>query len=90
MFGFGQDQSHYFLFFWNWCGVIFLLGGIGHGLVTNKFSETRKVEGHGVVAMDGFDIMGGVAVVVVTAVLGIRVADTWGSTRGFSMNFTLN
>ena len=64
-----------------------MLGGIGYDdLVTNKFAEAGKVEGHGVVALNRLDIMGRVVVVVVTTVVGIRVADTQGSTRGFSIN----
>ena len=56
-----------------------MLGGIDQDLVTNRFAEAGKVEGHGVVALGGLDIIGGVA----DAVVGIRVADTLGSTKGF-------
>ena len=73
-FGFGQVQSHYFLLFWNWSGVIFSVRGI--------------LSWSGVVAHDGLDIMGRVVVVVVTGVEGIMVVDTWRSTRGFSINLT--
>ena len=55
----------------------------------NKFPEAEKVEGHGVIALTTLDIVGRVVVVVVTAVVGIRVTDALGSTRGFSINLTL-
>ena len=70
-------------------GLSLLVGGIGHDPVTNKLDVVGKVEDHGVVALKGLDIMGGVVVVVVIAVVSISVADTWGSTRGFSINLTL-
>ena len=54
-------------------GLSSLLGDIGHDLVTNKFTEEEKVEGHRVVAVDGLDR---VVVVVVTTVVGIKVTDT--------------
>ena len=57
-----------------------LSGGIGHDLVTNMFAVAGKVEGHGVITLVHLDILDGVA----DAVVGIRVADTLGSTRGFS------
>ena len=64
-------------------GVTSLLWDLGHDLETNKFTEVETVEGHGVIALTGLDIVGRVAVVVVTVVLGFRVTDTLGSTRGF-------
>ena len=64
-------------------GVSSLLWGFGHDLQTNKFADVDKVEGHGVIALTGLDIIGGVAVVVVTVVVGIRVTNAVGSTRGF-------
>ena len=72
-------------------GVSSLLWSLGHNLETNKFAELEEgVEGHGVIALTGLDIVGGVAVVVVTAVVGIKVADALGSTRVFfSINLTL-
>ena len=85
------DRSSPIIFFSSGTGMGLssLLGGTGHDLVTNKCAEAGKVEGHGVVTLDRLDIMGGVMVVVVTTVVGIRVADTQGSTRGFSINCTL-
>ena len=66
-------------------GLFSLLGGIGHDLVTNRFAEAGKVVGHRVIALVRLDIMGRVA----DAVMGIRVADTQGSTKGFSTILTL-
>ena len=34
------------------------VAGIGHDLVTNKLAAAGKVEGQGVVALEGLDIMG--------------------------------
>ena len=70
-------------------GLSSLVEGISHDLVTNKFAVAGKVEGHGVVALEGLDIVGRVVVAVVIAVVSISVTNTWGSTRGFSINLTL-
>ena len=64
-------------------GLSSLLWGFGHDLEMNKFTEADEVEGHGVIALTGLDIVGEVVIVVVTAVVGIRVTDALGSTRGF-------
>ena len=61
-------------------GPFSLVGGIGHDLVTNRFAVAGTVEGHGVVDLVGLVIIGR----VVDALVGIRVAVTLGSTRGFS------
>ena len=66
-------------------GVSSLLWGFGHDLEMNKFTEVDEAEGHGVIALTGLDILDGLAVVVVTAVVGIRVTNTLGSTRGFQL-----
>ena len=73
--GFGRSDSTIFCF--ASAGLLSLLGGIGQVLVTNRFAEAGKVEGHRVEALVGLDIMGW----VVAAVVGIRVADTLGSIR---------
>ena len=83
------DRSNPIIFCFAGAGLYSLLPGIGHDLVTNKFTDAGKVEGHGVVALGGLDIIDGVVDVVVTAVVGIRVPDTVGSTRGFSTTLTL-
>ena len=70
-------------------GLSLLVGGIGHDLVTNKFSAAGDVEGHEVVALKGLDIMGVVVVVVVIAVASIGITDIQGSTKDFSINLTL-
>ena len=59
-------------------GLSSLVGSISHDLVTNKFTVAGKVEGHGVVALEGLDIMGWVVVVVVISVVRIGAADIWG------------
>ena len=66
-------------------GLLSLLGGIGQDLVTNRFAQAGNVEGNGVVALVGLDIMSK----VVALVVGIRVADTLGSIRGVSTILTL-
>ena len=66
-------------------GLPSLLGGIGQDLVSYRFAEAGKVKGHGFVDLVGLNIMGGVVAVVV----GIRVADTLGSIRGFSTTLSL-
>ena len=58
-------------------GLSSLVEGIGHDLVANKFAAAGKVESHGVVALEGFNFVGGVVVVVVLAVVNINVAGTW-------------
>ena len=73
---FGRSDSIIFCF--ACAGLLSLLGGTGQDLVTNRFAEAGKVKGHGVLVLVGLDIVGGVA----AAVVGIRVADTLGSTRG--------
>ena len=70
-------------------GVSSLFWGFGYDLETNKFIEAGEVEGYGGIALAGLGIVERVAVVVVTAVVGIRVANALGSTRGFSVNLTL-
>ena len=47
------------------------------------------MEGQGVIALVGLDIVGGVEVVVVTVVLGIRVTNVLDNTRSFPINLTL-
>ena len=59
------------------------------GLERNKFTVVEEVESHIVVAIIGSHMMGGVAVVVVTAVIGIEVVDALDNTRGFPINLTL-
>ena len=59
------------------------------GLETNKFTVAVEVEGHVVIALIGVDMVSGVIVVVVTVVVGIKVADVLDSTRGFSIHLTL-
>ena len=78
------DRSDPIIFYFAGTGIFSLLGSIGHDLMTNKFAEAGKVEGHRVVAFVGLDIIGRVA----DAVVGIRIADTLGSTRGFSTTLT--
>ena len=75
------DRSDPIIFCFAGIGLFSLLGGIGHNLVTNKFAEAGKVEGHRVVALVGLGIIGGVA----DAVVGIRITDTLGSTRLFQL-----
>ena len=52
-------------------------------LQTNKFAAVEEVKGHVVVTIIGSDRMGGVAAVVVTAVIGIEVVNDLDSTRFF-------
>ena len=59
------------------------------GMETNKFAVAEEVEGHVVVAITGSDMVGGVAFVVVTAVIHIEVVNALDSTRDFSINLTL-
>ena len=63
--------------------------GLDRDLEMNKLTEADEVEGHGGIALTELGIVGWVAVVVVTDVVGIRVADALGSTRGFSINLIL-
>ena len=79
------DRSNPIIFCFAGAGLFSLLGYIGHDLVTNKFIEAGEVDGHGVVALVELDIIGR----VVDAVVGIRVADILGSTRGFLTTLTL-
>ena len=75
------DRSDSIIFCFAGTGSFSLLGGIGHDLETNKFAVAGKVECHGVVALVGLDIVDRVAY----AVVGIRVADILGRTRGFQL-----
>ena len=61
------------------------VGGIGHCLVTNKFTEAGTMEAHGVKALVGFVVMG----MVVDVLVGIGTADIAGSMWGFSTIQTL-
>ena len=83
LLGFHRSDSMIYCF--ASAGLLSLLGGIGQDLVTHRFAEAGKVEGHRVRALVGLDIVG----LVADAVLGIRVADTLGSIRGFSTTLTL-
>ena len=49
----------------------------------------EEVEGHVVIAFIGLDMVGRMAVVVMTVVVGIKVTDALDSTRCFSINLTL-
>ena len=48
------------------------------------------MKGHVVIALTGLDIVGGMAVVVVTVVVGVKVTYALDSTRYFSINLTLH
>ena len=62
-----------------------LLLGLGHDLETNKFTEVEEVGGHGVITLIGLGMVGGVAVLVVTAVVDIKVNNVLDSTRVFQL-----
>ena len=70
-------------------GVSSLLWGLSHNLETKEFAEVEEVEGFGVIALVGLHMVSGVAVAVMTTVVGIKVANALDSTRGFSINLTL-
>ena len=70
-------------------GMSSLLWGLNHNLETSEFAEVEEVEGYGVIALTGLDMVGGLAVVVMAAVAGIKVINALDSTRGFSINLTL-
>ena len=59
-----------------------------NGKETNKFAVAVEVEDDVVIALIGLDMVGGVEVVVVTVVIGIKVANVVDSTKGFSINLT--